>query len=381
MTTTYPTTAAPGSTTNSTTHGSLQPGAIEPDEAAQSAQLAGRYLDILNSAAIALLTSIGHKAGLFETLADLPPAGSEQIADATGLNERYVREWLAGMSASGVVRYDPDQRTYHLPRAHAAVLTRAAGPDNVAHIMQFIPVMGGVETRVLESMRHGGGLAYSEYPDFHRTMAELSATVNDAALVDGILPLAPDLPGRLTSGIDVLDVGCGTGHAVNVMARAYPASRFVGYDFSPEVISAARAEATAWGLTNARFEVVDVAMITETDRYDLVTAFDAIHDQAHPATVLANVRRAVREDGTFLMVDINASSNLEDNAALPWGSYLYTISMFHCMSVSLGLGGDGLGTVWGTQLAESMVRQAGFQTVEVMDVPADPFNAYFVARP
>ena len=117
-----------------------------------------------------------------------------------------------------------------------------------------------------------------------------------------------------------------------------------------------------------------------TGSYDLVTAFDAIHDQAHPATVLAAIRAALRLDGTFLMVDINASSNLEDNVALPWGSFLYAVSTLHCMTVSLGQGGDGLGTVWGVQLAERMVRDAGFAVVVRHDLEDDPFNAYVVAR-
>ncbi|TDE99168.1 methyltransferase domain-containing protein [Occultella glacieicola] len=314
-------------------------------------------------------------------MATLPPSTSQQIADAAGLDERYVREWLGGLSAAGIVRYDPARVTFEFPRSHAAVLTRAAGPDNLAQLMQYIPMLGGVEDRVLESLQHGGGLDYAEYPRFQATMAEESATVNDAVLVDGILPLVPGLPDRLTAGIDVLDVGCGSGHAINLMAKAFPASRFVGYDFSAEGIANARAEAAEWGLTNTRFEAVDVAGVDEPGHFDLVTAFDAVHDQAHPARVLANIRSALREDGVFLMVDIKASSNVEDNAALPWGSYLYAISMFHCMSVSLGLDGDGLGTVWGTQLAERMLGDAGFTDVAIVDVPADPFNAYFVARP
>ncbi|MGG5752735.1 class I SAM-dependent methyltransferase [Zafaria sp. Z1313] len=353
-----------------------------PDAAAaESAALSARYLDILNSSAIALLTSIGHRAGLFEVLSGLPPADSGQIADAAGLDERYVREWLGGMATAGVVHYEPESTRYHLPASHAAVLTRAAGPDNLAQLMQYIPLLGSVEERVLHCLRHGGGLEYAEYPGFHRIMAEESATVNDAVLVDGILPLVPGLPERLAAGIDVLDVGCGSGHAVNLMARAFPASRFTGYDFSAQGIAAARAEAEAWDVSNARFEVVDVASLDDVAEFDLVTAFDAVHDQAHPGRVLANIRSALRGDGVFLMVDIDASSNLEDNAAVPWGSYLYAISMFHCMSVSLGLGGDGLGTAWGRQLAGRMLGEAGFGSVEIVDVEADPFNVYFVARP
>ena len=134
------------------------------------------------------------------------------------------------------------------------------------------------------------------------------------------------------------------------------------------------------GLTNATFVARDVAQIGDGAAYDLITAFDAIHDQAHPATVLSNIKGALRPGGTLLMVDINASSNLEDNVELPWASFLYAISTTHCMSVSLGQGGDGLGTVGGVQTAERMLRDAGFSHVQRHDLEEDPFNAYFVAR-
>ncbi|MEN3345669.1 MAG: hypothetical protein V7635_2245 [Arthrobacter sp.] len=349
-------------------------------DAEASKAFAGRFMGILNDASLALLTSVGHQTGLFETLAGLPAATSEQIADASDLDERYVREWLGGMTAARVVRYDSAAGTYWLPREHAAVLTSAAGPDNMAILMQHISMMGEVEQKIIERFRHGGGLSYEDYPHFHRNMAQTSAAVHDAALLDVILPLAPGLTERLKDGIDVADIGCGSGHAINLMARAFPASRFTGYDFSEGAIRAARAEAARLGLSNASFEEVDVATLVIEGRFDAVTAFDAIHDQAHPAAVLRNVHRAVRAGGTFLMVDIKASSQVEDNIGIPWGSYLYAISTFHCMSVSLGLDGDGLGTVWGEQLALSMLADAGFRNVESKEIDSDPFNAYFIAR-
>lgn len=351
----------------------------ELDSAAVEA-FAGRMLGVLNDAALAILTSTGHQTGLFETMADLPPATSEQIAAAANLDERYVREWLGGMTTARIVRYHPGSGTFALPGEHAAVLTAAAGPNNMAILMQHVAMMGEVEQQTIGRFRDGGGLTYADYPHFHRNMAETSAAVHDAALVEGILPLVPGLTAALRDGIDVADVGCGHGHAVNLMALAFPASRFTGYDFSVTAIDAAREEANRLGVTNASFELLDVAELAEESRFDLVTAFDAVHDQAHPATVLANVRRALRPGGTFLMVDIKASSRLEQNVDLPWASYLYAISMYHCMSVSLGLGGVGLGTVWGVERAGSMLADAGFTEVEEKQVEADLFNAYFVAR-
>lgn len=338
-----------------------------------------RLLRILDDGAVCILTSIGQEVGLFDTLAALPPATSVQVADAAGLDERYVREWLGGMVTAGFVDWSPGDRTYALRPDHAPFLT-GSGADNLARQARYIALMGQVASLVADKFRSGGGLSYDDYPGFHALMAAESAAVNDASLLDTIIPLA-GVTDRLESGIAVADIGCGSGHAINLLARAYPASTFVGYDFSAEALAAGRAEASAWGLDNVRFEELDVARLDVETAYDLVLTFDAIHDQARPATVLANVRRALRTDGTYLMVDINAQSNLEDNLDLPWASFLYAVSTVHCMSVSLGQGGAGLGTVWGVQTAERMLRDAGFSEVVVHDVEADPFNAYFVARP
>jgi len=339
-----------------------------------------RMVGVLNDASLALLTSVGHRVGLFDAMSQLPPATSSEIAGAAGLQERYVREWLAGMTTGRVVEYDPTSRTYRLPPEHSAFLTRAAGTDNLAMEAQFIPLLASVEAPLVECFRVGGGVPYSEYGEFHRIMAEESATAADAALVDTILPLVAGLPARLGQGIDVADVGCGSGHALNLMARAFPNSRFFGYDFSEEGIGAGRREARELGVSNVEFEVRDVTDLGARDRYDLITAFDAIHDQAHPARVLTGIADALRPDGVFLMVDIQASSNLEDNLDHPIGTFGYAISTMHCMTVSLSLDGDGLGTFWGEQMARQMLAEAGFASVEVANVEADFFNTYYIAR-
>lgn len=343
-------------------------------------QFGERIAGALNEASLALMLSIGHQTGVLDALAQLPPSTAIDIADAAHLHERYVREWLAAMTTAGVVIYDPVTTTYALPAEHAACLTRAAGPENLARLSQFIPLMATVEKPLIECFRAGGGVPYSEYGDFHRIMAEESAAGHDAGLLTEVVPLVPGLNERLTAGIDVLDVGCGSGHAINLLADAFPQSRFVGYDFSEGGIAAARREATQLGLTNATFEVVDVARLAEQDQFDLVTAFDAIHDQAEPRTVLANIARALRPDGDFLMVDIAASSNLEDNIEHPMATFLYMLSTMHCTTVSLSLDGEGLGTMWGEQVARDLLAEAGFGPVEVRTVDSDPFNSYFVVR-
>jgi 2-polyprenyl-3-methyl-5-hydroxy-6-metoxy-1,4-benzoquinol methylase len=348
-----------------------------PAESAE--QFAERMIGMVDSASLAILVSIGHQTGLFDAMAALPPATSARIAEAAGLHERYVREWLGGVAAGRIVDYDAGAGTYFLPRHRAAALTRAAGPDNLARVAQFIPLLGEVEQKVVGCFRAGGGLQYSEYPRFHALMAQMSGEVFDAALVGVILPMAEGVPDRLRHGVNVADFGCGSGHAINVMAQAFPASRFTGIDFSEEGLAVGQAEAARLGLKNATFERHDIAGMDVSGAYDVVTAFDAIHDQAQPDRVLRNIFRALRPGGVFLMVDIKASSRLEDNVGVPLATYFYTASTMHCMSVSLAFDGAGLGTCWGRQLATSMLLDAGFDDVKVAELESDPINYYYIA--
>jgi 2-polyprenyl-3-methyl-5-hydroxy-6-metoxy-1,4-benzoquinol methylase len=345
---------------------------------AKAESFAERMIGVLNEGAVALMTSIGHRTGLFDTMAGLPPSTSAGIAAAANLNERYVREWLGAMVVGGIVEYDPEDGTYYLPAEHAAFLTRAASPDNIAVTAQAIPLMGSVEDGIVERFREGGGLPYSAYPRFHEFMAEDSGQTVVAALFDHVLPLIPGLSERLRSGIDVLDVGCGSGRALNLMARQFPNSHFRGYDFSEEGISRARAEAKENGTANARFQIRDAASLSEIESYDLITTFDAVHDQADPAAVLKGVHDALRPDGVYLMQDIAGSSHLHNNMGHPLGPLLYTISTMHCMTVSLAEGGAGLGAMWGEEKARQMLGEAGFTGVEVTQLPHDFQNNYFI---
>jgi 2-polyprenyl-3-methyl-5-hydroxy-6-metoxy-1,4-benzoquinol methylase len=343
-------------------------------------EFAKRIVGVIDDASLAILLSIGHQTSLWDTLAELQSATSSQIADAAGLNERYVREWLGGVVAAQVVEYDPSAQTYSLPPHRAAVLTRTAGPDNLARVAQFIPLLAEVEQKIIGCFQNGGGLPYSEYPRFHTLMAEQSGAGFDAALVDVVLPLADGLPERLRAGADVADIGCGSGHAINVMAAAFPASRFTGIDFSEEGLAVARAEASQLGLKNAAFAAKDVANLDAAESYDVITVFDAIHDQAQPAQVLQNIHQALRPGGTLLMVDVKASSEVQDNVGAPLATYKYAVSTLHCMSVSLALDGAGLGTCWGRQLAESMLADAGFRDVEVREIESDVVNDYYIVH-
>lgn len=349
-----------------------------PMDQPKAEAFAQKMLDVLNSAGLALMVSIGHRTGLFEVMSKILPSSSADIARSATLNERYVREWLGAMVTGGIVEFDPVTQTYRLPQEHSAFLTPAASPNNLAVTAQFISVLGAVEDRVIDCFRHGGGVPYSTYTRFHEVMAEESDQTTGEALLDAILPLVPFLEERMRAGISVLDVGCGSGRAINLMARAYPSSRFTGYDFSAEAIDYAKKEAAAKQIDNAHFQVKDVANLEQHDTYDLITAFDAIHDQARPAEVLQGIAKALKPDGVFLMQDIAGSSFVQKNLAHPLGPFCYTISCMHCMTVSLAQGGDGLGAMWGEEKARAMLRDAGFKHVQVMCLPHDILNIYYV---
>ncbi len=347
--------------------------------AGNSEEFARRMLGTMNEAAVALMVSVGHRTGLFDAMAGMPAATSALIASSAGLDERYVREWLAAMTTARIVDHDGAAGTFSLPADHAAWLTRAAGFNNLAIGMQYIGLLALVEDQIVDCFRHGGGIPYSAFPKFQAIMAEDSGAAHDASLVSRVLPLVPGLVDRLRQGIDVADVGCGSGHAVNLMAEAFPCSRFAGFDFSDTGIAAARAEAGRMGLENARFEQRDAARLGEARRFDFITTFDAVHDQARPDLVLAGIARALRPGGVDLCVDTSASSKLAENLDHPLGPFLYTVSCMHCMTVSLADGGMGLGTMWGEQTARKMLGEAGFTSIEAARLDGDIVNAYIMA--
>jgi 2-polyprenyl-3-methyl-5-hydroxy-6-metoxy-1,4-benzoquinol methylase len=346
---------------------------------AKSEAFAGKMLSIVNDGGLAIMCSLGHRTGLFDTMSAMEEATSQEIADRAGLNERYVREWLGGVTVGGIVEHDAAAGTFSLPPEHAAFLTRAAGPDNLAFQGQYLAMFGAVEDEIVECFRSGGGVPYARYPRFQALMAAESAQSFDLALVDGVLPLVPGLTDRLRNGIDVADVGCGQGHAINVMAKAFPNSRFTGLDLSPEAIDAARAETKELGLSNTSFEVRDIA--TLAGAFDLVTGFDIVHDQARPREVLRAIRGSLRPGGTFLCADVAMQSSVADNIEHPLGPWFYTFSLMHCMTVSLALNGEGLGTAWGEQTARRYFEGAGFHVDAAEHVEGDPVNVFFVLTP
>jgi len=357
-----------------------QPPISQPFDQAEAAAFAERIGGVLDSGAVAFMLSVGHRLGLFDVLHRMPPATSAEIAGRAELAERYVREWLAVMVTARIVAYDPDAGLYTLPPEHAACLTRGAPLGNLALYGQHIAIMGAVQERVLACFESGEGTSYGDYPCFHQVMAEDSGQTVASQLCDVILPLGEGLTECLEAGADVLDAGCGRGGALLALAARFPESRFVGYDLCADAIAYAAQAARAAGLANLRFEARDLTGYDERTRFDIVTSFDAVHDQKDPECLIRSLHGALKPGGAYLMQDIGGSARLENNLDFPMASLLYAISCVHCTPISLGQGGAGLGTMWGWETAEAMLRRAGFAAVERHVLPHDPMNVWFVAR-
>ncbi len=217
-------------------------------------------------------------------------------------------------------------------------------------------------------------------------MAQLASAKHRDVLVKKFLPSVKGgrLIERLESGIRVCDLGCAEGIAIMLMAESFPNSEFVGIDISSESIEKARNEASRKGLKNVSFYNLDASHLKDSpdlpDSFDYVTAFDAIHDQTRPRDALINIHAILKEGGLFSMVDIAASSHLADNKDHPMGPFLYTVSLMHCVPVGLLNGGASLGMMWGRQRAVKMLEEAGFKTVQVLDIPDDTFNLHFLCK-
>jgi 2-polyprenyl-3-methyl-5-hydroxy-6-metoxy-1,4-benzoquinol methylase len=276
------------------------------------------------------------------------------------------------------------ENRFYLPKPHGDFLTRRAGNSNLGIYTQEIPLLTSCALEaVVEGFTTGDGVSYDHYPRFQAFMSQLADAKHRRVLVDRFLPTVDNgrLIGHLQSGIRVCDIGCAEGVALMLMAKAFPKSRFVGIDIFQEAIETARSMASRQQLGNLEFDIVDAAKLKDNrkfkDAFDYVTAFDAVHDQTRPLDVLQGIHYILVPGGMFSMVDIAARSNLADNLDHPMGPFLYTVSLMHCMPVGLVDGGIGLGMMWGREKAVEMLKKAGFNNVQVLKIPEDPFNLHY----
>lgn len=353
-----------------------------PQTASSDTEFDEWFVTAINGGTLMLMMSIGHRTGLFDTMAGMGWADSIELAEKAGLNERYVREWLGAMATGGVIEVDGSDQ-YRLPAKHAQFLTRDTEHENLAIMAQYLSILGNVEDDIVECFYNGGGVPYEKYTRFHEVMAEDSGTTVLNALEDHILPLISGLTEKLRAGINVLDLGCGRGRALMMLAEKFPQSEFRGIDLSEEAINWARDQASNKGLGNVGFEIRDATDFDKTadpNAYDFVTTFDAIHDQAKPLAVLKGIYRTLKPGGVYLMQDIYSTGHVHKNMDHPLGPTLYTVSTMHCMSVSLAQGGEGLGTMWGREKAKKLLTAAGFGEINIHRLDHDIQNDYYIMQ-
>ncbi|MGB5157421.1 class I SAM-dependent methyltransferase [Desulfobacterium sp. N47] len=350
-----------------------------------------RMNDILNYGALNLAMSIGYSNKIFDILEDLnKPVTISDIASASGLNRRYLKEWLGIMISGKIIELfqTPDgEDLYFLPPEHALFLTRKSGNNNLGVYTQEIPLLTSCAMEsVNRGFKTGDGVPFSQYPDFQQFMAELSNAKHKEVLIRHFLPSVDkgQLVNHLIKGIRVCDLGCGEGVALNLMAKAFPESTFTGIDNHKEAINTARTGAGELGLSNVVYIEHDAATICGKkefmQKFDYISAFDSIHDQSHPLQALKSVRYMLSPGGMFSMVDIKASTNPADNLDHPMGPFLYTVSLMHCMPVGLNDNGYGLGMMWGREKAQSLLAEAGFEHIEVLEMEHDSFNLHYLCR-
>ncbi len=346
---------------------------------------------VLNSSALNLALAIGYRTGLLDAMDQIDtPAPASRIAETSGLDERYVREWLGVMACGEIIELSLDESgesLFFLPREHGDLITRRSGNANLGVYTQEIPLLTSCAyDAVVENFSNGEGIGYQNYPKFQAFMSQLANAKHRQVLVSQFLPSIEEgrLIEKLRTGIRVCDLGCAEGIAVMLMAEAFPNSEFVGIDMLSDIIKKATADAARMNLKNTTFLQLDAATLHADselhESFDYVTAFDAIHDQSRPQAALNGVYSILKPGGRFSMIDIAASSRLSENMTHAMGPFLYTVSLMHCMPVGLVNGGSGLGMMWGRQKAESMLGSAGFKMIRVLEIPGDAFNFHFFCR-
>lgn len=338
----------------------------------------------LGGAMIAGAIYLGDQLGLYRALDEAGKAiSSEVLAKRTGLHERWVREWLEGQATAGLVTYAGDGRFALSPEA-AMVLAREDSPAFSAGGFDALPQQMAVLKKLLDSFKTGVGLPYDAFgPEGARGIERIMAPWFRTQLVSGLLPMLDGIVEKLEAGAKVADVGCGAGIALVTMGRAFPRSEFHGYELSKHALQRAEENRTKSGLSNVRLCDVRHTQLPCDASYDMITTFDCIHDMAHPQPAIEAIRKSLKDDGTWLIADINSKPTFEENLANnPMAPMMYGFSILCCMSSALSEpGGAGLGTLGFTEaVARRMTAEAGFTRFKRHDYD-NPFNAYYEVRP
>jgi 2-polyprenyl-3-methyl-5-hydroxy-6-metoxy-1,4-benzoquinol methylase len=342
-----------------------------------------RVFDNMSGLVASGMIYLGYHLGLYRALHEAGAIDSEELARRTGLHERWVREWLRGQAAARLLDYEGEGRFSMSPIA-ALVLANEHSPAYAAGAFAALPAQMKVLEQLLESFKTGVGLPYDAFgPEGARGVEGMLAPWFRTILVPIALPRLEGVMAKLQAGAKVADVGCGTGIALIEMAKAFPRSDFHGYEISEHALDLADRNAAAASVTNVTFHDARHDPLPADGSLDFVTAFDCLHDMTHPAETMKAVRDALKPDGTWLIVDINAQPTFEENLARnPMAAMMYGFSVLSCMSSALSHPeGAGLGTLgFSEPVAREMIRAAGFTRFQRHDFD-NPVNAYYEVRP
>ncbi len=322
------------------------------------------------------LAFIGDQLGIFKAIAEGGAMTTTQLAERTHLNERYLREWASAMAASGYIDYDSNGQTFSLNPAQRTVLLDEHSVFNMAGAFQYAVTCIRQLPQLATAFRAGGGIPFADFgPEIAEAIRRMFQAGYETWVAQKWIPSVPEINQQLQHGGEAAEVGCGGGQCLLPVARAFPKSRFIGYDVDPGSIARARECAAAEGLQErVTFEQCPAEKMRVVGRFDLVMAFNCIHDMANPRGALRAIWEAIKPDGVMLWAEAKASDRLEENLNT-WGCSLYGASTMHCMTVSLAHQGEGLGCVIGEQLAGELAREAGFINFERLGID-NPFIKY-----
>lgn len=344
---------------------------------------AERVLGLLSGAVLSGMIYLGDRMGLYQALQESGPVTSSELAQRTGLHERWIREWLQGQAAAGLISYEGEGK-FSLSAEAAMVLANENSPMFLAGGFCALPQQMTVLERLPESFKTGLGLPYDAFGlEGARGIERLFAPWFRTMLVPVALPKLEGVIAKLEAGAKASDVGCGAGVSLIEMAKAYPRSEFHGYDISKYALSRAAVNKAQAGVKNVTFHDANGDALPSDASFDFITTFDCIHDMANPAAVIRAIRQAIRPDGTWFIADIHGKGTFEENLAEnPLAPMMYGFSVLSCMSSALSEpGGAGLGTLgFPEPVARKMVTEAGFTRFQSHDFN-NPLNAYYEVRP
>lgn len=328
-----------------------------------------------------VMAHLGLRLGLFEAMRGQGALGLDALAEATGLQRRWVLEWLRQQTSSGILEYVDEER-FRLSDETAELLL---DPDSTSYVGWLFgpPVIGAGLDRLTEAFRTGLGLSWDDHGTDGATLVANSTLAQHRLLPTAVLPLMEGVAERLTAGCVAIDVGCGAGVAITELARRFPRSSFVGIDPSPTAVKAARVRVKEAGLANVELSVGAAEDLADPARFDFAMVLDCMHDMTHPQRAAVAILRALKDDGVWLVKDVRCGDSLRENLEHPMAGLLYGISIAFCMSSSLSTpDGAGLGTLgFSARHAREMAEAAGFTRFRALPYDDDLLNNFYEIRP